>query len=85
MRKKPQKIQSTFAGKKYLAAIDVHGYANMIVTPSFPSNIEKNSPLMDKVRDLENWLGTVKKHLPMLPSAKYKMKTALDLGDGGYF
>ncbi|MBP9707929.1 MAG: DUF2817 domain-containing protein [Oligoflexales bacterium] len=83
--KETQKIQNTFEQKRYLAAIDVHGYANMIVMPSFPRNIEKNSPISEKVRDLENWLGLVKKRLSLLPSANYKIKTALDLGDGGSF
>ncbi len=69
-----QAIAKIFAKSSYTAAIDIHGFTNMIVTPSH----YKNSSTYEK------WLKavekTTKKHLSV-----YAVKNGKDLGDGGAF
>ncbi len=75
-------IKKLFEQKKYISAVDVHGYINWIVTPSSPKMVGKaNSPR--DVQRFEKWISAIEKETKTLPG--YKVKSAGELGDGGAF
>ena len=78
-----QAIRAMSEAHHYIAAIDIHGYVNWIVTPSSPKALpypEKNY-LIEAYRQ---WIDIVREKTPkLLPN--YLIKTAESLGDGGSF
>lgn len=74
-------IRSLMSSRRYLSAIDVHGYINWIVTPSGPSRVGQDSPEQRARYNL--WMAAAKDKAAALPG--YKVKSAGDLGDGGAF
>lgn len=68
--------------QKYDAAIDVHGFTNLIVTPSITPELEKNSLLTPKYF---SWIKILKAIMQKILWSHYKIKSALDLKDGGAF
>ena len=68
-----QAVKNLFEKRNYLAAVDVHGYLNWVV---LPTKIKKS-------KRYERWIGSVNKHVKILPG--YLTKVAGDLGDGGAF
>ena len=68
-------IKKLFETRKYLSAIDVHGYVNWVVLPTRLSN---NTPRYNR------WVTETRKNMKYLPG-KYQIKFAGNLGDGGAF
>ena len=68
--------------QKYDAAIDVHGFANLIITPSITSELEKTSLLTPKYF---SWIKILKTVMQKILWSHYKIKSALELKDGGAF
>lgn len=67
--------RSLFKNRKYLSAIDVHGYVNWVV---LPTRLSKNKLKYNR------WISETRKNIKHLPG-KYHIKFAGDLGDGGAF
>jgi hypothetical protein len=67
--------------RRYLAAVDVHGYTNWIVVPSPPELLSQRTHHLGRL--YHKWHKTVEQHAKLLPN--YKVKQAGLLGDGGAF
>ncbi len=74
-------IRALMESQRYLAAVDVHGYVDWVVAPSFPQQAHTNAA--NQVTRHKAWLEALRKHLPLL--GPYQLKTAGSLGDGGAF
>ena len=68
-------VRKLFNDRKYLSAMDVHGYVNWVV---LPTRLSKNKLKYNK------WITETRKNIKYLPG-KYHIKFAGDLGDGGAF
>ena len=68
-------VKRLFTDRKYLSAMDVHGYVNWIV---LPTRLSRNKLKYNK------WISETRKNIKILPG-KYHIKFAGDLGDGGAF
>ena len=66
-------VKKLFEKRRYLAAVDIHGYLNWVV---LPTKLKES----DRYR---TWVEAVSKHARVLPG--YLTKVAGDLGDGGAF
>jgi len=76
-----QAIRMLMQSRRYLAAVDIHGYVNWIVAPTPPELLQyQNNPMNRLYR---GWLQEIKRNLKVLPG--YKVKKAALLGDGGSF
>lgn len=76
-----QAIRSLLQSQRYLAAVDVHGYVNWVVAPSFPQQLQQTNTA--QVERHKSWLEALRRHIPLL--GDYQLKTAASLGDGGAF
>lgn len=75
-----QTIRSLFQENLYDVAIDIHGFVNWVVTPSFNPDI----PMSSKNQKLARWRSSLTKNLPLL-NRESRIVSALELGDGGAF
>lgn len=73
-----QAIRDLFQTRKYLAAIDIHGYLDWVILPTNLTGLNRKPDSYD--RWIKGVTSLTKKSLP-----DYKVKTAGDLGDGGAF
>ncbi|MFW7377913.1 MAG: M14 family metallopeptidase [Oligoflexus sp.] len=76
-----QAIRQLMQTRRYLSAVDIHGYINWVVAPSPPQVLrESNNPMNRLYR---GWIEEIKNNLKVLPG--YRVKKAGLLGDGGSF
>jgi hypothetical protein len=75
-------IKSLFRERKYLSAVDVHGYVNWVVGPSDAKAVGHEKSQTERGRYLA-WSRALTRGVTSLPG--YEMKTAAQLGDGGAF
>ncbi|SME87892.1 M14 family zinc carboxypeptidase [Pseudobacteriovorax antillogorgiicola] len=73
-----QAIKRLFGKRKYISAIDIHGYLNWVILPSDIGKSVKQSPL-----NYDRWSSAAETHSEELPG--YFLKKAGELGDGGAF
>lgn len=77
-------LRSLFTKKQYKMAIDVHGYANMVVIPSPPRLVYKAQSTSVMKSLWSDWVKKIESAVSnLLPD--YDVKTAGSLGDGGAF
>lgn len=80
-------IKQLFEARRYLAAVDVHGFIDWVVSPSSVEELrglggEGHKDL--KRREVyRKWYSHLEEEVTMMPS--YSLKTAASLGDGGAF
>jgi hypothetical protein len=75
-------IKGLFRKRKYIAAVDVHGYVNWVVSPSDPKMVGQDKSIRNAKRYLD-WTRALALEVKALPD--YELKTAGQLGDGGAF
>ncbi len=81
-------INDLFQQQNYDSSIDVHGYINWVVLPSPPKTVKESGLKVGNIHTqaYDNWVRAAKNNLTKLPKeAKYKLKFAGELGDGGAF
>jgi hypothetical protein len=80
-------IKRLFEARGYLAAVDVHGFIEWIVSPSSAEDLRNLGSLREKDQTMreahQKWYGHLRDELSMMPG--YSLKTAASLGDGGAF
>jgi hypothetical protein len=79
-------IKALFKARRYMAAVDVHGYINWVVSPSAPDALNARgvkTPDRARVAGYSRWVDELREHSRMLPG--YQLKTGAGLGDGGAF
>lgn len=75
-------IRALMQHRRYLAAIDVHGYVNWVVAPSSPSAVNITEPAAHL--RYSRWLDALQNGMQSLGS-NYEIQTPKQLGDGGAF
>ena len=80
-------IKRLFESRKYLAAVDVHGFIQWVVSPSNAEDLRGRGYAGEKdpvTRTMyQQWFEHLQGELAMMPG--YTLKTAASLGDGGAF
>jgi hypothetical protein len=73
-------IAALAENRQYFAAFDIHGYADWIVSPSFPLEGQSTD---NQQKNYDKWLSILGQHAKN--DLQHQLLTATDLGDGGAF
>lgn len=80
-------IKHLFEARRYIAAVDVHGFIDWVVSPSSAEELRglggKGHDDPKKREVYRKWYRHLEEEVTMMPS--YSLKTAASLGDGGAF